>query len=104
MLKAYLPLLCLSRLLNKSVKFVVQVLVHSIESFFKHSIEVRHREFAKPEFILMGNGVIALGDSLVLVPWQLRVSLTPRTTIIVLSSVFVHPRQREGLRVLEEML
>ena len=29
-----------------------------------NSIEVRHRGFARPESILMGNGAIALGDSL----------------------------------------
>ena len=73
MLKTYLLMFCLFRLLHKFVQLVIQVLVYFIESFFKHSIEVRHHGFARAEFILrMGNGVIVFGDSITLFWWHLR--------------------------------
>ena len=40
---------------------------------------------------MLGNGAIALGDSLALLPWHLGVNLDVRDT-----SVFVHPHQRKG--------
>ena len=43
----------------------------------------------------MANEAIALGDSLALVPCYFRVTSAPRAL------VSIHPRQREGLRVLE---
>ena len=45
---------------------------------------------------MVKNEAVALGDSLALLPWHLRVNLNVEHT-----SVLVHPRQREGLRVLE---
>ena len=47
----------------------------------------------------MGNGDIALGDSLVPVMWYLRVNLG--TEDHYCCSVLIHPRQKEGLRVME---
>ena len=44
----------------------------------------------------MGDGAIALGDSLAPLPWHLRVDLDVKDT-----NVLVHLRQREGLRVLK---
>ena len=40
----------------------------SIESFFKQFIHVRQRGLIRPKFILVGDGAIALGDSLAPVP------------------------------------
>ena len=47
----------------------------------------------------MGNGAIALGDSLALLLWYLRLNLDVKDPYF--TSVLVHPRQREGLRILE---
>ena len=46
---------------------------------------------------MMGDGAIALGDSLAPLPWHLSVNHDVKD-----SSVLIHPRQREGLRVLEK--
>ena len=48
---------------------------------------------------MLGNEAIALGDSLALLPWRLRVNLGPEGHYY--TSVLEHPRQREVLRVLE---
>ena len=47
---------------------------------------------------MMRGGAIALGDSLAPLPWPLRVNLG--TEDHYRTSVLVHRRQREGLRVL----
>ena len=46
--------------------------------------------------VRLGNGAIDFEDSLIPVPWYFRVNLGTED-----SSVLTHPRQREGLRVLE---
>ena len=48
---------------------------------------------------MMENAAIALGDSLAPVPWHLRVNLGTKDHYY--TSVLRHPRQREGLRILE---
>ena len=50
------------------IRNLVQFPVPSIESFFHHSIYILHRGLARPEFFLLEDGVIALGDSLTLLP------------------------------------
>ena len=45
---------------------------------------------------MLGNGAMALGNSLALRPWHLRVNLGTEDTIVL-----IHPRQREGLTVLK---
>ena len=47
----------------------------SIESFFKKSLYVRQRGLVRPKFFLMGDGAIALEDSLTPLPWHNRVNL-----------------------------
>ena len=47
----------------------------------------------------MGSGTIALGDNLAPLPWHLRVNLDVEDHFS--TGVLIHPRQREGLRVLE---
>ena len=44
----------------------------------------------------MANDAIALGNSLAPLAWHLRVNFDIEDT-----SVFIHPRQREGLTILE---
>ena len=68
----------------------------SIESFFEKSKYVRQRGLVGPKFILMWDGTIALGDSHARVLCHLRLYLATEVT-----SVLIHARQREGLRVLE---
>ena len=53
----------------------------SIESFSKKSIYVRQRGLVSPKFFLLGDGAIALGDSLAPVPWHIRVNLGAEDTI-----------------------
>ena len=60
---------------------------------------VRQRGLFRPETFLLGDGIIALGGSLAPVPWHIRVNLDVKDT-----SVLIHPRQREGLRVLERFV
>ena len=43
-------------------------------------MQLFHRGFARPEFIMTGNGAIALEDSLALLPWHLRVNLDVKET------------------------
>ena len=50
----------------------VQLPVPSIESFFHHSIYILHRGLARPEFFLLEDEAIALGDSLTLLPCHVR--------------------------------
>ena len=59
----------------------VSVPARSIESFFKHSVYIRQRGFARPEFFLLGDETIALRDSLALLPWHRRVTSTSRTLV-----------------------
>ena len=47
----------------------------------------------------MGDGAIALRDNLATVPWHFRVNLDVEEHFC--TSVFIHPRQKEGLGVLE---
>ena len=68
----------------------------SIESFFKKSIYICQRGLVAPEFVLLGDEAIALGDSLAPLPCHIRVNLDVEVT-----SVLIHPHQKEGLRVLE---
>ena len=49
---------------------------------------------------MVGGGAIALGDSLAPLPRHLRVNLGTEDHCCTRASVLVHPRQREGLRVL----
>ena len=51
----------------------VQLPVSSTESLFKHSLYIRQRGFARLEFFLLGDGAIALRDSLALLSQHLRV-------------------------------
>ena len=51
------------------------------------------------KFFLMGNGAIALGDNLAPLPWHFTVNLDVKDHHP--TSVLIHPRQRERLRVLE---
>ena len=60
---------------------------------------VCQRRLIRPKFIIMGDGVIDLGDSLAPVPWHLRANLG--TEDHYCTSVLVYPRQRERLRVLK---
>ena len=61
---------------------------------------MRQRESARPVFFLLRDGAITFGDSLALIPWHVRVTSVPRITDG--TSVLKHPRQREGLKSLEE--
>ena len=64
------------------------------------SIYIHQRGLVRPEFFLLEDGDIALRDNLAPVPWHVRVTSTSRNTIAQVS-VLIHPRGREGLRVLE---
>ena len=48
---------------------------------------------------MMGDGTFALGDSFPPLPWHLRVNFD--TEDHYSTSVLIHPRRKEGLRVLE---
>ena len=50
------------------IRNFVQLLVPSFESFFHHSIYIHHLGLARPKFFFYGDGVIALGDCLALLP------------------------------------
>ena len=78
----------------------------SIKSFFKKSIYVRQRGLIRLKIILVGDGAIALGNSLDPDPWHLRVNLGTEYhySLAKLSqhnSVLIHPRQREGPIILK---
>ena len=77
---------------------LVHFLVRFVEEFFNHLIYIRQRGLARPEFLLLGDGAIALRDSLAPIPWHVRVTLDVEDT-----SVLIHPRQREALRVLKSI-
>ena len=85
--------------LSCRVKVALQSIQLSIEVFFQHSIWIRHRGFARLKFMMMGyrtRTIIALGDSLALLPWPLRVNLDVKDTV-PLVSVIKHPRHhRKG--------
>ena len=49
-------------------KKLIHVRVPLFESLFRHSIYILHRGLARPKFFLPGDGAIALGDSLALLP------------------------------------
>ena len=51
-----------------SVENAVHSFLLSIEYFLKKSIYIRQRGFTRPEFFLLGDGAIALRDSLALLP------------------------------------
>ena len=84
---------CHSNLVRKLVQFPVRF----IEGFFNHSIQVRQRGLIGHEFILLGDGAVALGDSRAPVPSHIGVDLDVEEHYYC-TSVFVHPRQREELR------
>ena len=86
---------CFYHLLRNLVEMALHLIQLSIESFFKLSIYIHQRELIRPKFRLQ-SGDIALGDSLAQVPWYFRVNFEVEDT-----SVLIHPRQEEGLRVLE---
>ena len=52
-----------------------------IESFLKNSIHIRQCGLVRPEFFLLGVETITFRDNLALVPWHVRVTSAPRTTI-----------------------
>ena len=66
-----------SPLSKKLIYFRVQL----FEDFFHHSIYILQCGLARPEFFLLGDGAIVLGDSLALLPWRLRVTSTSRTLV-----------------------
>lgn len=55
----------------------------------------------RPKFFLFGDGIIPLEDNLAPLPWHLRVNLDVEDYYS--TSAFMHPRQREGLRVLKSI-
>ena len=62
------------QLLVPSIEKAVHSFQLSIEPFFTKSIYIRQCGFTRPEFFLLGDGAIALRDSLAILPWQDRVS------------------------------
>ena len=60
----------------------VQLPVPSIESFYYHSIYILHPGLARPEFFLLEDEAIALGDSLTLLPWHVRENSALRTLVV----------------------
>ena len=55
-----------------SIEKAVHFFLLFIERFFKKSIYVRQHGFTRPEFFLVGDGAIALRDSLAFLPWHVR--------------------------------
>ena len=74
----------------------------SIEVFFKKSTYVGQCGLVKHEFFLLGDGAIALRESLAPVSWYVRVNLDVEGHFCT-TNALKHPRQREGLRVLERL-
>ena len=88
MLQACYMLVHLSHLIRNLVQLLVPSIektVHSfllfIKPFFKKSIYICQRGFTRPELFLLGNGAIALRDSLALLPWHFRETLVLRTLV-----------------------
>ena len=88
MLQACYMLVHLSHLIRNLVQLLVPSIekdVYSfllfIEPFFKQSIHIRQRGFTRPEFFLLGDGAIALRDSLALLPWHFRETSVLRTQV-----------------------
>ena len=52
----------------------------SCPHFFYLSIYIHQLGLARPEFFLLGDGAIAFGDSLALLPWHVRETSVPRYT------------------------
>ena len=52
--------------------------------FLQKVDKVRQRGMVRPEFFLLGDGAIALKDSLAPVPWHVRVTSAPRNTIALM--------------------
>ena len=77
-------LFCPSHLIRKVVHFIAMALHSfqlSIESFFKKLICTRQRSLVRPEFILLGDGAVALKDTLAPSLWHVRVISAQRNTI-----------------------
>ena len=83
MLQACYMLVHRSHFIRSLVQLLVPsigIAIHSIESFFTNSIYIRQREFTRPECFLLGNGTIALRDSLAILPWHVGESLSAEET------------------------
>ena len=71
----------LVQLLVPSIEKTVHYFLLFIEPFFKKFLYFRQRGFTRPEFFLMGDGAIALRDSLALLPWNFRETSVLRTLV-----------------------
>ena len=102
MLEACYTLIDPSQILRKLINFI-EMTFHGFqlpfESFFTMPIYIRQRGLVRPGLLLLGNGVIALRDSLAPAPWHVRVNFDVEEQYC--TSVLIHPRQREELRVLK---
>ena len=70
-----------------------------VSYFFYLLIDINQRGLARPKFVLLGDGAIALGENFALLPSRVKETSVPRSinrTSCTSTSVLMLPRQREG--------